>query len=476
MITRTFHITVLLFTSTLLLVGCSLAPQYERPDVPLAVTYPGETQNGDGLPSTTLPDWKLVFSDPQLQRLIQISLENNQDLRLAALNVQRTQAQYRIERATQWPAFNATVRQNKERPELSGDIAAYGVGITAYELDLFGRIRSLKTAGLALYLSTQSSRNAVQISLISSVASTYISLLADEASINIAHQIVQARARLLDLVRLRHANGIGSVVDLRQAEGIYESARSTLTQYQQHRIQDINALILLLSVPEWPVGITPGYGVLPIPDRFLANVPVGLPSALLRNRPDVVAAEQRLIAANANIGVARAAFFPRIELTGSFGRASTDLKGLFSNASRAWSLTPQISMPIFDFGANQAGLDIANIDQNIAVAQYRKVIQEAFREVSDALAGEAAWGEQIRIARTQTQSARAVSAQINLQYHNGAVDYLAVMDAQCKLLEAVLALIQIKVAVLHNRITLYKVLGGGWNTNTATLVGKAKAE
>lgn len=466
MIIRTSCITALFFASTLLLAGCSFAPRYERPDVPLAATYPAAKQTGDGLPSTALPDWKRVFSDPQLRRLIQISLENNQDLRLAALSVQRARAQYRIERATQWPAFNAAVWQSKERPEVSGDIAAYGVGLTAYELDLFGRIRSLKTADLATYLSTQSTRNAVQIGLVSAVASHYFSLQADGALLDNAQRVVRARVRWLDLIRLRHANGIGSVADLRQAEGIYESARAILAQYQQQRDQDINVLILLLGVPEWPVGITPGDGALPIYDRPLADIPSGLPSALLRNRPDVVATEHMLIAANANIGVARAAFFPRIELTGSFGRASTNLQDLFRNASRAWSFTPQITVPIFDFGANQAGLDMANIDRDIAVARYRKTVQTAFREVSDALAGEVALSEQIRVARVQVQSARAASALIDLQYRDGAVDYLAVIDAQCKLLEEEQALIQVQVAALHNRITLYKVLGGGWNTDS----------
>lgn len=466
--TMAFYFTALPYALTLLLAGCSLAPRYERPDVPLALTYQIEEHDGvNGVLSTTLPDWRHIFSSPQLQQLIQISLENNQDLHLAALNVQRFQAQYRIERTAQWPTVNAALRQSKERPEVSGDIAAYGVGVTAYELDLFGRIQNLKTAALATYLSTQSSRSAVQIGLISSVASNYLSLLADEALLDTAHHVVQVRSRLLDLIRLRHENGIGTVADLHQAEEVYENALATQAQYQQHRTQDINALIQLLGVPEWPASITLGGGELPVPDRFLV-VPPGLPSALLRNRPDVVATEHLLIAASANIGAARAAFFPRLELTGSFGRASTDLQDLFRNASRAWSLTPQVTVPIFDFGANKAGLDMANIDRDIAIAQYRKAVQVAFREVSDALAGEAGWSEQLRAAQVEFHNARKASALLDLQYRNGAVNYIAVLDAQCMMLEAEKALIQVRLATLHNRITLYKVLGGGWNANNAS--------
>ncbi|MDF3835874.1 efflux transporter outer membrane subunit [Cupriavidus basilensis] len=463
-------VTALYAALALLLAGCSLAPRYERPAVPLAAGYPRGAQPVNA-PQAAVAElgWKQVFPDARLQRLIQIALDNNQDLQLAALNVRRAQVQFRIERAAQWPTLNAALRQSKERPEVSGDIAAYGVGITAYELDLFGRIQSLKEAALASYLGTQASRKTVQIGLVAAVASGYLTLLADDSLYDVAWQTVQSRSASLSLIQLRHANGIGTETDLRQAEGLLENARASLAQYERQRAQDLNALVLLLGVPSWPADLAQGDGALPALDGFLADLPAGLPSALLTHRPDIEAAEHRLMAANADIGAARAAFFPRVELTGSFGRASTGLSNLFNEATRAWSFTPQITVPIFDFGANQANLDAAKVDREIATAQYRKTIQVAFSEVADALAGSATWKEQLRATQAQAQSARAAFALLDLRYRNGGVDYLAVMDAQRTLFEAEQALVQVRMAALHNRITLYKVLGGGWSAETVRL-------
>lgn len=460
----------LCFALVPLLVGCSLAPRYERPAVSLATAYPADAQpasTAQGV-AADLEDTQ-AFPDARLQRLIQIALDNNQDLHLAALNVQRVRAQFRIQRAAPLPSLNATARQSKERPEISSDAAAYGVGITAYELDLFGRLQSLKEAALATYLGTLAARKTVWIGLAASVASGYFSLLADNARYDIARQTVQSRIESLSLIQLRHANGVGTEIDLRQAEGLLENARASLARYERQRAQDRNALVLLLGVPNLPADLLQGDGSLLAFDGFLTDLPPGLPSALLTHRPDIESAERQLMAANANIGAARAAFFPRVELTGSFGRASTGLSNLFSEAARAWSFLPQITVPIFDFGANRANLEVAEVEREIATAQYRKVIQTAFGEVADALADNVAEIAQLHAAQAQAQSARAAWALFDMQYRNGGVDRLAVMDAQRALFEAEQALIQARLAALHNRITLYKALGGGWHADTARL-------
>ncbi len=429
----------------------------------MAATYPIQAEHSEGgeQPAAAELEWRQVFADEGLRKLIEIALENNQDLHVAALNLRRAQAHFRIERAGQWPAISAAARQSKERPELSGDIAAYGIGITAYEIDLFGRIQSLKEAALSHYLGMQASRKAVQIGLVSAVAHGYLALLADDALLDLAERTVKSGEAYSLLVRLRHANGMGTEADLHQAQGLLEGAKASLALHQRRRAQDVNALVLLLGVPALPQGLVPGTSALADLNGYISDVPAGLPSELLVHRPDIEAAERLLMAANANIGAARAAFFPRIALTGSFGRASTGLSKLFSDASRAWSFTPLISVPIFDYGTNQANLDVAEADRDIAAAQYRKAVQAAFSEVADALAGRATWAEQLRARQAQADGARAALDLLDLQYRNGAVDYLAVIGAQRALLEAEEAAIHARVGALQNRITLYKVLGGG---------------
>ncbi len=450
----------------LVLSGCRmLIPDYERPEAPIATNWPSgiETRVGDEqLPSAAAVPWQDFFIDERLQQLIFISLENNRDMRVAALNVERAQAQFRIQRAAQWPTLNAILQEQRQSPNSVANNAMYGVGITSYELDFFGRLQSLKEAALAQYLATEESRNTTQISLIASVAMAYFNVLADDEQLKVTQDTLKTREDSFKLIQLKFDNGVASELDLRQAEELYESARATLAQIQRQRAQALNTLVLLLGQPELPVDLPVGQGLTGQGKELLAPIPVGLPSDLLMNRPDIRSSEQQLVAANANIGAARAAFFPRISLTGTFGRSSGSLSDLFDDSTRAWTFSPSITLPIFDAGTNIANLDVAKAEREIAVAQYEKTIQTAFSEVADALAGTATWEEQLRATRAQARAAGKTFELSDLRYRNGVSSYLDVLDAQRTLFSAQLSVIQAQLAQLQNQITLYKVLGGGW--------------
>ena len=338
-----------------------------------------------------------------------------------------------------------------------------GLALTSYELDFFGRVASLKDAALAQYLATEEGRKTAQIGLIASVANTYLSLLADEELLAITQQTLATREESFKLSRLRFDNGISSELDLRQAESLLETARISLAQLQRQRALDKNLLSLLLGQPltaELALALPAGQGLADTP--VLADVPAGLPSDLLTRRPDIRQAEQQLLAANANIGAARAAFFPRISLTASAGSASSHLSGLFQSGSYGWTLAPQLFLPLFDAGRNRAGLDASKAGRDIAVAQYEKAIQTAFREVADALAGRATLGEQLRAQQAQA-NAEAVRFKLSdLRYQNGIASQLDLLDAQRSLFAARQAVVQTRLLQLQNQVTLYKTLGGGW--------------
>lgn len=451
--------------AALVLSGCSLIPTYERPVSPVATDWPQglstAATEGAAQPSGAALPWRSFFVDARLQRLIEVALENNRDLRVAALNVERAEAQFRIQRAAQWPTVNAALQQTRQSPASDSNNATIGVGITSYELDFFGRIQSLKEAALAQYLATEESRTTTQISLISAVATAYFSLLADDDLLEVTQETLKTREESFRLTQLKFDHGVTSELDLRQSEGLVESARANLAQLQRQRAQTLNALVLLLGQTGLPADLPQGSD-LTAQDPLLAEVPAGLPSDLLTQRPDIRAAEQQLIAANANIGAARAAFFPRISLTAQYGRASTSLSELFSHSAEAWSFSPSITLPIFDAGTNRANLDVAKVNREIAVAQYEKSIQTAFSEVSDALAGMATWDEQLRATRAQAKAAQTTFDLSDLRYRNGVSSYLDLLDAQRSLFSAQQAVIQVQLAQLQNRITLYKTLGGGW--------------
>ncbi|MDW5443130.1 efflux transporter outer membrane subunit [Polaromonas sp. SM01] len=461
-----------------LLAGCSMAPKYERPDAPVATDWPGlrlargltgaepaASTAVQGATAAAEIEWQSFFTDPKLRQLIAAALKNNRDLRIAVLNIEQARAQFQIRRADQFPTVGvgATGMRQPNGSGATTSVYTAGLATTSYELDFFGRVASLKDAALSQYLATEEGRKNTQIGLIASVANAYLSLLADEELLAITQQTLLTREDSFKLSQLRFDNGVTSELDLRQAESLTEAARISLAQLQRQRAQDENLLTLLLGQPltgELAVALPTGQGLADA--SVMVDVPAGLPSDLLIRRPDIRQAEQQLLAANANIGAARAAFFPKISLTASAGSASNHLSGLFKSGTYGWTLAPQLFLPLFDAGRNRAGLDSAKADRDIAVAQYEKAIQTAFREVADALAGRATLGDQLRAQRAQTTAEATRFKLSDLRYQNGIANQLDLLDAQRSLFAAQQAVVQTRLQQLQNQVTLYKTLGGGW--------------
>jgi len=479
-----------------LLAGCSMMPTYERPAAPVAADWPalsataaapagaGTNAGAEAGMAAADIEWQRFFSDPQLRRLIEAALRNNRDLRVAVLNIEQARAQFQIRRADQYPTLNAALTGSRQPGTNDSITSVYsaGLALTAYEFDFFGRVASLKEAALSQYLATEEGRKTTQISLVAAVANTYLGLLADEELIALTRRTLATREDSFRLSKLRFDNGVSSELDVRQAESLIEAARVSLAQLIRQRAQDQNALVLLLGEPatgDLAVALPAGKGLADMP--VMADVPAGLPSDLLTRRPDVRQAEQLLMAANANIGAARAAFFPRISLTATAGSASSHLGDLFKSGSFGWTMAPQLLLPIFDAGRNRAGLESATAGRDIAVAQYEKSIQSAFREVADALAGRATLGEQLRAQQAQA-NAEAVRFRLSdLRYQNGIASQLDLLDAQRSLFSAQQAVVQTRLAQLQSQVTLYKALGGGWTelggvaqAATATAGGAAR--
>jgi multidrug efflux system outer membrane protein len=440
--------------------GCaSMAPPYERPAAPVAPVFPDETAAGapSAVPAADIA-WQQFFVDPRLKRLIELALQNNRDLRIAVLNIERVRAQYQIQRSEQFPTLFLGATGLAE-PNTQGSTRYYtaGLNITGYELDLFGRVRSLTDAALQQYFASEAARKAAQISLVAAVANAYLTLLADDLQLDVTRKTLDTRLESYRLLQLKLDNGASSDYEVAQAVSLVEGARAALAQFTRQRAQDRNALELLVGQP-LPADLPSG---LPLEQQgLLAEVPAGLPSALLERRPDVRQAERQLQAANANIGAARANFFPTITLTGSVGVASEDLTGLFSN--RAWQFAPRITLPIFDAGANQANLERSLADRDIAVAQYERSIQTAFREVADSLAGRATLGEQLRSQQAQAQAEEQRFRLADLRFQNGASSYLDVLEAQRALFQSQQLVVITQAAQQQNLVLLYKALGGGW--------------
>ncbi len=453
-----------LATSALLLGGCmSLIPAYERPAAPVPAAYAPELTpaGAAGAAAAAEIDWQRYITDARLKRLIEISLANNRDLRVAILNIEQARATYQIRRADELPSVGAGFTAQRQPGSTGGLVNSYAVGlqVTGYELDFFGRVRSLSQAALSQYLATEEARKTVQITLVASVANAYVGLLADDELLRVTRDTLKTRDESFKLTKLKFDNGAASELDFRQAEQLLEGARATLAQTQRQRARDENALVLLLG-QALPADLPAG---LPLAAQQVSTeLPAGLPSELLIRRPDVRSAEQQLLAANANIGAVRAAFFPRISLTASAGTASTELGNLFKSGTFALTGTATLLQPIFDAGRNQANLDVAKVNKDIAIAQYEKAIQTAFREVSDSLAGRATLGEQLRAQTAQTNAAQISFNLADLRYRNGAASYLDVLDAQRSLFSAQQALVQVQALQAQNLMTLYKVLGGGW--------------
>lgn len=460
MIRPRFSSTLIASATTLLLSACmSLAPEHKTPAAPVAASWPHADGSSKAASAAELPWQSFYASDAKLSELIALALKNNRDLRVALLNVEQARALARVADANRWPTVNAGLSANRQ-PKTDGSGGSSnsyqaGLQISAFELDLFGRVKSQSDAALARYLASAEGGRAAQISLVAGVAASYLALQADAELLVLTRQTVAAREDTLRLTKLKFDGGAGSALDLSSAESAAAAARASLAQAKRQREQSENGLVLLLGQP-LPGGLSGGQQ---LAAAQVVELPAGLPSEVLIKRPDVLQAEQLLIAANANIGAARAAFFPSISLTTSLGTASNELSQLFSNT--VWSLGAQALMPIFDAGRNQANLEASKAAQGIAVAQYEKTVQLAFREVADALAGRATYGEQ---TLAQVEQARAEAERlrlVELRFANGASNSLELLDAQRASFAAQQALLQTRLGLLLNNVQLYKALGGG---------------
>ena len=456
-------------SAALWLAGCSFIPTFSRPAAPVAESFPtaAAAPAADASARTAADiEWQTFFKDARLKRLIELALQNNRDLRVAVLNIEQTRAKLQVARADQLPTVNAGINGSRG-PAANGAVTSSytaGLSVTAYELDFFGRVRALSQAAQAQLLGTEEARKTVQISLIASVANTYLNLLADDELLRATRETLKTRQESLRLMQLKFDNEAASKLDLSSAQSLLEAAKVSLAQLTRQRAQDENALVLLVGQPlpaDLPAGLTMAE------QGLLADLPAGVPSELLVRRPDVRQAEQNLLALNANIGAARAAFFPRITLTASAGVASNDLDTLFNNGTSAWSFVPQLLMPLFDAGRNQANLEAAKVNKEIAVAQYEKAIQTGFREVADALAGRATLGDQLQAQTAQLEAEKTRMGLTDLRFQNGVASSFDVLDAQRSLFTAQQAVVQVQALQLQNLVTLYKVLGGGWTEAAA---------
>jgi multidrug efflux system outer membrane protein len=449
-----------LTVAALVLTGCSFIPIYERPAAPVPAQFPGQPTNAVSAEAEV--PWQQFVADARLRELITLSLANNRDLRLATLNLEQVRAQYQIRRADQFPTLNLAASGSRQPTSSGGTSSSYSVGLalSSWEIDFFGRVASLKEAALAQYLASEEARRAVQTSLVATVASTWLSLQANEELLALTQRTLKTRDDSLRLTRLRFDNGATSALDLRLAESLTAAAQAALAQQQRLRALDCNALTLLVgqTVPEALLATLPIASEQPL----FGAVPAGLPSDLLTRRADIRQAEQQLIAANASIGAARAAFFPRISLTAGLGSASSELSGLFKGGSWGFTLAPQALLPIFDAGRNQAGLASAQAGRNIAVAQYERAIQIAFREVADALAGRATLGDELRALQAQATAEADRFRLSDLRYRNGVASFLDVLDAQRSLFAVQQSLALSQLALQQNQVALYRALGGGW--------------
>ena len=455
------------------LAGCStMAPKYTQPAAPVPKAWPSgpaykaEAAKPEQKPLAEIP-WQEFFVDPQLRKLIALALDNNRDLRVAVLNMERFRAQYQIRRADLLPQVNATAGGSFQRiPEdLSTTGNAFnsnqydvGLGLSSYEVDLFGRVQSLKDLALGQYLATRQARSSVQISLVSQVASAYLTLASDLERLQLAKDTLANQQESYKLTKSRFDAGVSSALDLHQAQTSVDAARVDIARYTAIVAQDENGLSLLIGAP-----VTAELLPKSLSETLTAlkEMAPGLPSDILLHRPDILQAEFLLKGANANIGAARAAFFPRITLISSVGFGSDELAGLFKGGSFTWSFAPRISVPIFEGGRNRANLKVAEVDRDIAVAQYERAIQIAFREVADALAQRGTIDEQLAAQQSLTNATSETFRLSQARYERGVDSYLNVLDAQRSLYGAQQNLISVRLARLNNLVTLYKVLGGG---------------
>ncbi|MEN6475326.1 MAG: efflux transporter outer membrane subunit [Syntrophaceae bacterium] len=453
-----------------LVAGCTLAPKYTRPALPVPDTWPANEAYRKSLATDTAPaaqalGWRAFFADEDLCKLIETALKNNRDLKLAALNVERARAMYGIQRAELLPPVYGAGSGSKAR--VPADLSAIGksyvaeqysvnLGISAWEIDFFGRIRSLKDKALQEYLATKEARDGAQIALISAVAQAYLSLAADREALKIARSTLETQQASYDLIKKRYDVGIATELDLMRVKTQVETARRDSALYLQQAAIDENALNLLLGSPAMSALMPSGLSSV-APPREISS---GMPSDVLLGRPDIQQAEHRLKAAYANIGAARAAFFPSISLTTAIGTASSELSGLFEAGSRTWSFGPQIALPIFDARIWPA-MKVSKVDREIALAGYEKAIQTAFKEVSDTLAAHVLVDEQLAAQQSLVDALSEAYHLSDARYIRGIDNYLSVLDAHRSLFAAQQGLVALRLAKLANQVRFYAVLGGG---------------
>ncbi len=460
----------LILAAAVIFTGCTMIPNYNRPQAPVPEAWPEGSVYRDvaGDPDAPLAAdlrWKEFFTDSRLQAVIETALENNRDLRVAALNVEKARAMYRIQRSDLLPKLNATGSGFKQR--VPGDLSSTGndmiaeeyrveLGIAAWELDFFGRIRSLSRQALESYFATEEARRGAQLLLVSEVANAWLKLAADRENLDLARSTLTSQQAAYDLIRRRVEVGLTAELDLYQVQTRVDAARVDVARFSAEVARDENILALLAgkAVPEnlMPADLS---SVAP-----MAPVFAGTSSAVLLNRPDIQQAERRLRAANANIGAARAVLFPRISLTTALGTASSDLSGLFDSGSRTWTFGPQIGLPVFDPRIWSA-LTVSKVEREIALTQYEGAIQSAFREVADALADNGSIGDQLAAQQSLVEATAEAYRLSNARYEKGSDIYLTVLDAQRALYGAQQGHIAIRRAELANKIKLYAVLGGG---------------
>lgn len=458
------HSIIHLTLCSLLLSACNLAPEYRQPQVHTPANF---THNGSGQQRATDLGWQDYFADPRLHQLIQLALTQNPDLRIAALNAEAVRAQYAITRSVSLPGLNAN--GTSQRARTAADLTSggrsiiaesynVGLGIAAYELDLFGKLRNNNHAALQNYFNSQANRDAAQLSLIAAVAKAYFNERHAQESIQLTERILAVREESQKLYQLQHRAGVISAVNLREIEGLIESAKADHAAAQRAHEQARNALVVLINQPI-PDNLPTG---LPLDQQFkVAHLPAGLPADILQNRPDIRAAEHGLRQANANIGAARAAFFPSITLTGTVGSGSNELSRLFTGANATWSFVPTINLPIFNWGRLSASLDVAEIRQDIAVASYEKAVQSAFQDIANALTARETLQKQYE-AQIRTRNAYNDRLRlIRLRYRHGAADSLDVHDAERSSYAADTAVLATQRLLLENMADVYKALGGG---------------
>lgn len=445
------------------LAACSLTPELAKPASPIATQFPLQMPV-DNQPTAAGEDWQHIFPDPRLQMLLVTALSNNRDLRLAALNVQAVQIQYDIQRATQLPALEGTAGTTRQRVTTEGaspsinSQKSLGIGISAFELDLFGRAASLSDAAFARYLASEQGQKAVQISLLASVADAYYGELLAEEQLQLAQQTWEDWQHSLELVRVLHSANQSSGLDLAQAEGQVASAEADLHARKRGLELARNALQLLVGTAI-PQNLPSAPRLAELPRLTLS---AGLPSDLLIRRPDILQAEHNLQAANADIGAARAAFFPRLSLTATLGYASPELHDLFSGSRRVWSFAPQLNVPLFNAGRLRSELRLAEIRKSTAVAEYERAIQSAFREVADCLAGRETFGRQIAAQEHAVASASRRLELSTLRYRAGVDGRLELLDAQRQLYTAQQTLLDLRKSELSNTVAFYKAIGGNF--------------